>query len=182
MSIIIVGAMGNIGRRLMQAFPEAIGIDRVRGARIVADLSRIEYDSPELRQAFEAADGVIHVATSANVRDADAVHWRAVVDTARLVQACDRYNIRRLVLPSSDWAEPKTRWPDFELNAYAHSKRVIEAMALMYNVTPGRHAVALRFGWVPNDPADVAKAEPWLQANYWDDERLIAQVKTALGK
>ena len=182
MSLIIVGAMGNIGRRLMRGFPGAIGIDRAPGAQVVADLSRIDYEAPEIRQAFEAADGAVHVATSANIRDPDAIHWRAVTDTARLVEACDRYNIRRLVLPSSDWAEPRTRWPDFEQNAYGRSKRVIEEMALMYNMTPGRHAVALRFGWVPNDPADVAKAEPWLQANYWDDERLIAQVRTALGK
>jgi nucleoside-diphosphate-sugar epimerase len=121
------------------------------------------------------------VATSANVNDSDAVHWQAVADTARLVQACDRYNVRRVVLPSSDWAEPKTRWATLELNAYGHSKRIIEAMALMYNMTPGRRAVALRIGWVPHDPSEVATAEPWLQANYWDDARLIAQVKTALG-
>jgi nucleoside-diphosphate-sugar epimerase len=181
MSIIIVGAMGNIGRRLMRAFPGATGIDRVPGAPIVGELSRIDYDAPEIRQAFEAADGVIHVATSASVSDPDQVHWAAVVETARLVQACDRYNIRRLVLPSSDWAEPRTRWPEFALNAYGHSKRVIEAMALMYNMTPGRRAVALRIGWVPRDPAEVAAAEPWLRANYWDDERLIAQMTTALG-
>jgi nucleoside-diphosphate-sugar epimerase len=181
MSIIIVGSMGNIGRRLMPAFPGAVGIDRVPGADIVADFSSIDYDAPDIRRAFEAADGLIHVATSANIEDPDAVHWRAVVDTARLVAACDRYNIRRLVLPSSDWAEPKTRWASLEPNAYGHSKRVIEAMALMYNMTPRRRAVALRIGWVPHDPAEVAQAEPWLQANYWDDERLIRQVTTALG-
>jgi nucleoside-diphosphate-sugar epimerase len=180
-SIIIVGAMGNIGRRLMRAFPDAIGIDRVPGAELVADLSRIDYGAREIRQAFEAADGVVHVATSASVSDPDSVHWAAVVETARLVQACDRHDIRRLVLPSSDWAEPRTRWPEFALNAYGHSKRLIEAMALMYNMTPGRHAVALRIGWVPHDPAEVAAAEPWLRANYWDDERLVAQVRTALG-
>jgi nucleoside-diphosphate-sugar epimerase len=89
--------------------------------------------------------------------------------------------MRRVVLPSSDWAEPKTRWAHLEMNAYGHSKRIFEAMALMYNMTPGRHCVALRIGWVPHDPAEVAKAEPWLQANYWTDAHLIAQVKAALG-
>ena len=181
MTIIIVGSMGNVGRRLMPAFPGAIGIDRVPGADIVADLAGIDYDAPEIRRAFEAADGLIHVATSANIEDPDAVHWQAVVDTARLVQTCDRYNIRRVVLPSSDWAAPKTRWAQHEMNAYGHSKRVMEAMAAMYNMTPGRRAVALRIGWVPNDPAEVETAAPRLQANYWDDARLIAQMKTALG-
>lgn len=182
MTILIFGAMGNIGRRLARAFPGSTGIDRVPGADVVADLATLDYDAPEIRAALERADGVIHVATSAAVEDPDAGHWEAVVATARLMQACDRHNVRRVVIPSSDWAEPKTRWAQHELNAYGHSKRVFEAMALMYNMTPGRHCVALRIGWVPHDPAEVAGAEPWLQANYWDDEKLIAQFRTALGE
>src|SRR5690606_23108315 len=109
-----------------------------------ADLATIDYDATLVRKAFERADGLIPVATSANVGDPDAVHWQAVADTARLLRACDHYNVRRVVLHSSDWAEPKTRWAEHEINAYGHSKRVIEAMALMYNTKPGRHAVALR--------------------------------------
>jgi nucleoside-diphosphate-sugar epimerase len=182
MTIIIVGAMGNIGRRLMPAFPGAVGIDRTPGSDIVADLDTIDYDAPEIRRAFESADGLIHVATSASTVDPDTMHWAAVVGTARLMAACDQHNIRRVILPSSDWAQPKTRWAHNELNAYGHSKRVFEAMAEMYNAKPGRWAVALRFGWVPKDPADVAPAAQWLQANYWDDARLIAQVTAALGE
>jgi nucleoside-diphosphate-sugar epimerase len=182
MTIIIIGAMGNIGRRLRAAFPDSIGIDRVPGADIVASLSEIDYDSPEVRAAFEKADGLIHVATSPNVGAADAVHWQAVVDTARLLAACDRYDIGRLVIPSSDWADPKTRWANQDLNAYGHSKRVFEAMAHMYNVKPGRHCVALRIGWVAHDIEDVRRADLWLQANYWDDARLIGQMQAALGE
>lgn len=183
MTLIIVGAMGNIGRRLMAGFPGAIGIDRVPGADIVAALADIDYDAPAVRAAFETADGLIHVATSANVGDPDAVHWQAVVDTARLLAACDRYDIRRVVIPSSDWADPKTRWAAHNLNAYGHSKRVFEEMAHMYNVGhPGRHCVALRIGWVAHTPEDVAAADPWLQANYWDDARLIGQMQAALGE
>ena len=181
MTVIIIGSMGNIGRRLMQAFPGAIGIDRAEGADIVGALETLDYEAADVRGAFEQADGVIHVATSANVMDPDGRHWDAVVGTARLMQACDRHNIRRVVLPSSDWADPRTRWAQHEMNTYGHSKRVLEAMAHMYNMTPGRHCVALRIGWVPHDPAEVAKADAWLQANYWPDEHLIAQVKSALG-
>ena len=182
MTIVIIGSMGNIGRRLMPAFPGAIGIDRAPGADIVADLGSIDYDTPQVRELLERCDGLIHVATSANVDDPDAVHGQAVADTARLRAACNRHNVRRVVLPSSDWAEPKTRWAQHEINAYGHSKRLIEAMALMYNVAPGRRAVALRIGWVARNKADVDAAAPWLQANYWDDERLIGQVKAALGE
>lgn len=181
MTVIIVGSMGNVGRRLMPAFPGAVGIDRVAGADIVASLSDIDYDSPPIRTLFERADGLIHVATSANVEDPDQAHWQAVVDTARLLSACDRYDIRRVVIPSSDWADPKTRWAANDLNAYGHSKRVFEAMAHMYNQKPGRHCVALRIGWVARSLAEVEAAEPWLQANYWDDARLIGQMQAALG-
>lgn len=178
MTIIIVGAMGNIGRRLMAAFPGAIGIDRHPDADIVEDLTTIDYEATMVRRAFESCDGLIHVATSANVDDPDSVHWRAVVDGARLIEACADYNVPRLVLPSSDWAEPKTAMA--RINVYGHSKRVFEAMAAMYTMTPGRRAVALRFGWVPRDPSELVGAPDWLIANYWDDARLVAEVKAAL--
>lgn len=182
MTIIIVGAMGNVGRRLMSAFPGTIGIDRVPGADIVAALADIDYDAPDVKAAFEKADGLIHVATSANTGDPDAVHWQAVTDTARLLAACDRYGIRRVVIPSSDWADPKTRWAAHNPNAYGHSKRVFEEMAHMYNVGhTDRHCVALRIGWVAHDIAEVHAADQWLQANYWDDARLIGQMQAALG-
>ena len=181
MTIIIVGSMGNIGRRLMAAFPGAIGIDRVPGAQIVASLADIDYDAPAVKAAFAEADGLIHVATSANVDDPDAVHWQAVTDTARLLAACDRYDIRRVVIPSSDWADPKTRWAAHNQNAYGHSKRVFEEMAHMYNVNPNRHCVALRIGWVARNVAEVEAADQWLQANYWDDARLVGQMQAALG-
>ena len=179
--VIIIGSEGNIGRRLMPAFPGAIGIDRVAGADIVADLSTIDYDAPGVRAAFERAQGVIHVATSYNVDDPAHVHWGAVRDTARLMAACDRYNIERVVLPSSDWAQPRTRWAAHEINAYGHSKRIFEAMAEMYNIDRNRSAVALRFGWVPRSLDELETADDWLRANYWDDERLIGQVRGALG-
>jgi nucleoside-diphosphate-sugar epimerase len=181
MQLIIIGSEGNVGRRLMKAFPGSIGIDRVATAAIVGDIAALDYDRPEVRAAFEKADGVIHVATSPNVEAADAVHWEAVVGAARLMEACDRFGIKRVVLPSSDWAEPKTRWAENEQNAYGRSKRIMEEMALMYNMTPGRMCVALRIGWVVHDPAIVEGAADWLKANIWDDERLIGQVKAALG-
>ncbi len=181
MTVIILGSMGNIGRRLMPVFPGAIGIDRVPGAHIVTSLSDIDYDAPDVRAAFEKADGVIHVATSANVGDPDAVHWQAVVDTARLLAACDRFGIRRVVIPSSDWADPYTRWSDQNPNVYGRSKAVFETMADMFNQTPGRHCVALRIGWVAPDKATADAAAPWLRANYWDTEKLVLQMQAALG-
>lgn len=178
MPLLITGSQGNIGRRLMAAFPDAVGIDRDPGADIVDDLATIDYESTVVRRALESCDGLIHLAISADPEAPEMVHWRAVVEAARLVEACASCNVPRLVLPSSDWAEPK--W-GFEINAYGHSKRVMEAMAAMYAMAPGRRAVALRYGWVARDPDEVEAAPDWLKANCWDDARLIAEVKRALG-
>jgi nucleoside-diphosphate-sugar epimerase len=179
MALIITGSAGSIGRRLMAAFPDAIGIDRHPDADISEDLSSIDYEATIVRRAFETCDGLIHLATSAVPEAPDAVHWRAIAEGARLVEACAAYDVPRLVLPSSDWAEPKTEI--LGINVYGHSKRVFEAMAAMYAMTPGRRAVALRYGWVPSDPRDLEGAPDWLRANFWDDARLVAEVRKALG-
>ena len=136
-----------------------------------------------LAQVILRPNKIVHPCSDCGLRrhDPDAVHWQAVTDTARLLAACDRYDIRRVVIPSSDWAEPKTRWAMQNQNAYGYSKGVFEAMARMYNVNPNRHCVALRIGWVARNLAEVEAADIWLQANYWDDARLIGQVQAALG-
>lgn len=53
-------------------------------------------------------------------------------------------------------------------------------MAAMYAQSTAP-AVALRIGWVPHDPASVLTAEKSLADNYWDDARLIAEIRGALG-
>jgi nucleoside-diphosphate-sugar epimerase len=180
MKLLIIGSQGNIGRRLMAAFPGSIGIDRLPGADIVADLATIDYAKPEIAAALSAADGVIHVATSANAHGPDDVHYQAVIDTARLLDACQRHKVPRLVLPSSDWAEPKPGWLE-GVNTYGHSKRVFETMAAMYAHSTGLRCVALRIGWVPRSPQELVGAEKWLIANHWDDARLMAEFTAALG-
>jgi nucleoside-diphosphate-sugar epimerase len=179
MALVITGSEGNVGRRLMAAFPQAVGVDRRPGAAIVADLSIVDYSSGPLADAIRAASGLIHLATSPDPAAADPAHYTAVVDAARLVAACAAANVPRLVLASSDWAAPKAGWAG--INTYGHSKRVFEALAEMYAHAPGRRAVALRIGWVPRDRTALVGAPDWLRANYWDDERLIAEVTTALG-
>ena len=132
-----------------------------------------------VRRALESCDGLIHLATSADPEAPELVHWRAVAEGARLVEACASCGVPRLVLPSSDWAEP--RW-GFEINAYGHSKRVFEALAAMYAMAPGRRAVALRYGLGGADRGRGRRRAPdWLRANHWDDARLVAEVTAALG-
>lgn len=179
MNTVILGSEGNVGRRLRRAFPGAIGIDRVAGADIVADLATIDYAAPEIHAALAGAEVVIHVATSPDIAAPDDVHYQAVIDAARLIAACQHIPVPRVILPSSDWAEPKDGWAG--LNTYGHSKRVFETMAAMYRHSTGKHCTALRIGWVAHDLDEVARSPKWLQDNYWDDARLISEVTAALG-
>jgi nucleoside-diphosphate-sugar epimerase len=176
--LVITGSEGNIGRRLRAAFPDVVGIDVHRGADIVADLGGLDYTRRFVDEALRSADGVVHLATSADPDASDDQHWQAVANTARLVAACAHVGVPRLVIASSDWAEPKNGLP---INAYGHSKRVMEALAAMYALAPGRHAVALRVGWVPGSADELAAAPEWLRANHWDDARLVAEFSQALG-
>jgi nucleoside-diphosphate-sugar epimerase len=176
-SVIITGSQGNIGRRLMRAFPQAIGVDRAPGADIVIDLADCDYREGAIAEALKGARCVIHLATSADPDAMPEVHIAAVAATARLVEAGFHSGVPRIVLPSSDWAEPRD--PRLRINAYGHSKRAIEALAAMYNSRTGLHAVALRIGWVPGSEAELQAAPDWLRANHWPDEKLISAFREA---
>jgi nucleoside-diphosphate-sugar epimerase len=174
----ITGSQGNVGRRLMAAFPSAIGIDRAEGAAIRADLATVDYGDPRVRRILSSADALVHLATSADPAAPEDVPWQAVANAARLMRACAEADVKRLVLASSDWAEPQH---GLAINSYGHSKRILEAMAAMYANGEDRYAVALRIGWVPASTQELADAPAWLAANYWSDERLIAEIRLALG-
>lgn len=178
MPLVITGSEGNVGRRLIQAFPGSIGIDRHPDADIVVDMAKADWSSGPLAEALANADGLIHLATSPDPSGPPELHFSAATSTARLVEACARIPVPRLVLASSDWAEPKSI--SQQMNTYGRSKQVIEALAAMYQTATNCPAVALRIGWIPREKAEVAAAEAWLQANYWPDERLIAEFEKAL--
>jgi nucleoside-diphosphate-sugar epimerase len=176
--VVIAGSEGNIGRRLKAALPGVIGIDTRRGADIVADLATVDFSRVVIAEALTKADAVIHLATSADPDAPDDTHWLAVANSARLFAACAHAGVPRLVVASSDWAEPAH---GLTINAYGHSKRVCEALAAMYSLAPGRKAVALRVGWVPVSTEELGRAPEWLRASYWDDARLVSEFRRALG-
>lgn len=179
MKAVIFGSQGNVGRRLRRIFPDAFGVDQSEGADLVVAMRDVDYDAEPLRSRLAEADVVLHLATSARVDDPDDVHYQAVVDAARLLAACQKVPVPRVLLPSSDWADPKRGWPP--INPYGYSKRVFETMATMYAYSTGKICVAMRLGWVARDYAEFEAAEPkWLRDNYWDDERLFHEVRRAL--
>lgn len=180
MKLFVTGSIGTIGRKVMQAFPGSIGLDIRPGADIVADLATLDYARSDIATALAEVDALVHLATSPDPEAPDAVHWQAVANAARLLQACHGVvGLANVVLASSDWAAPNR--PGMTVNTYGHSKRVFEAMAAMFSSTSGRRGTALRIGWVPARASDLDGAPEWLLANYWDDARLINELRSALG-
>lgn len=112
----------------------------------MTDIDMLDFDAEPLRSRLDAARTVIYLATSADVSAPDTVHYQAMVNVSRLLAACARVPVSRVLLPSSDWAEPKTQWAS--INTYGHSKRVFEVMAAMYRHSTGQRCAALRIGWV----------------------------------
>ena len=179
MKVVIFGSQGNIGQRLRKIFPDAFGVDRVAGADLVASMQDVDYDTEPLKGRLAEAELVLHLATSPKVDDPDEVHYQAVIDAARLLQACQKIPVPRVLLPSSDWADPKRGWPP--INPYGYSKRVFETMATMYTFSTGKRCVAFRFGWVALSTAQVdAAKDPVFRNNYWDEARLFHEVRRAL--
>ncbi|GLQ54257.1 NAD-dependent epimerase/dehydratase family protein [Devosia nitrariae] len=179
MKLLVTGSMGTVGRKVTQAFPGSIGLDFRPGADIAADLATLDYAECDIARALVSVDALVHLATNPDPDAPDAVHWQAVANAARLLQACHGAGLANVVLASSDWAAPKGA--GMTVNTYGHSKRVFEAMAAMYSSMPGRHGTALRIGWVPAHASDLDEASEWLRANYWDDARLIDELRAALG-
>jgi nucleoside-diphosphate-sugar epimerase len=177
--IVITGSEGNIGQKLMHALPDPVGVDRKATATIVADLETTDYSSGPLIDALQTADALIHLASDPNPEAPPEVHLAAAVAGARLVGAAARIGVPRLVLASSDWADPNQ--PGLEVNPYGRSKRVFEELSLIYDAIPGMSGASLRIGWVPQDPVEVENAPDWLRANHWPDETLITTVRNALG-
>ncbi len=175
--IVIVGGCGNIGKRLKTRWPEAITIDRDDQADFVVDLGRVDAVNSQFYDIINTADVVIHLATSADPEAPDLVHFQSLENSAKLTNICAKAGVRKLILASSDWAEPN----GLSINAYGYSKRAIEVMAEMYSHQQGCTAIALRIGWVPGDATEVSKAPKWLAQNYWDDSKLISEFERAIG-
>lgn len=171
--VLIIGAAGNIGRRLLRHFDGAIGVDRVAGCDLRVDLSEPIVPGDSFDRALQEAQCVVHLATSANPEAPPKVHLAAIAETASLLCACARHTVSHVVLPSSNWVEPRD--PQLFSNAYGQSKRAIEAMAVVYSRLPECRATALRIGWVPAKASAAIGAPDWLARDYWDDARLCAE-------
>ena len=169
--MVIIGGCGNIGKKLKREWPTAISVDREKDADFVYDLRKLGSTDTKLHDVLASSDVVIHLATSADPEATDTVHFQSLENTAKLVNACACVNVPKLILASSDWAEPN----EHKINTYGHSKRVMEAMSEMYSQNEYRVSTAIRIGWVPDDDLVMEEAPEWLLKNYWSTSRLIEE-------
>lgn len=176
--LMVTGALGNVGKRIMARFAPAIGVDRRAGSDITCDLAIDDYDATGITAALRTAHALIHLGTNADPDAAPDIHLTATLGTTRLVHACAGSAVPHLILASSNWAAPSD--PALAGNAYGQSKRAVEALASIYGAAPGRTAHALRLGWIPGNPADVATAPDWLKQDHWPDDELFARVAALL--
>ena len=76
-------------------------------ADITCDLSALNEGDSAFFSILKTAEVVIHLATSPDPEASELIHFNSVVSTAKLVSACAAANVPKLILASSDWAEPK---------------------------------------------------------------------------
>lgn len=155
MSVLITGATGFIGRRLLRAGDRALARDEaaIPGA-VRGDL----LNPASLRAACESVERVFHCAGYAHAfhsSDPD-VHWRVNFEgTRNLVKAAGQAGVRRFVFLSSvkAMAEPGDECideasPGEPATPYGKSKRAAEDAVLEAGAKYGMHVVNLRLAMV----------------------------------
>jgi len=155
MSVLITGATGFIGRRLLRAGDRVLARDEAAtpGA-VLGDL----LDPASLQAACDGIERVFHCAGYAHAfhsSDPD-VHWRVNFEgTRNLVNAAGHAGVRRFVFLSSvkAMAEPGEEcvdedWTGEPDSAYGRAKRAAEEAVLEAGVKYGMHVVNLRLAMV----------------------------------
>lgn len=155
MTVLVTGATGFIGHRLLQPGDRALA----RGSGRIPDSVHGDLlDPASLRAACEGIERVFHCAGYAHAfhsSDPD-VHWRVNFEgTRNLVNAAGEAGVRRFVFLSSvkAMAEPGDRcvdedWPGEPDSAYGRAKRAAEDAVLEAGAKYGMHVVNLRLAMV----------------------------------
>lgn len=155
MTVLVTGATGFIGRRLLQPCDRALARSGVAlpGA-VRGDL----LDTPSVRTACEGIERVFHCAGYAHAfhsSDPD-VHWRINFEgTRNLANAAGEAGVRRFIFLSSVKAMTvpgdqclDEDWPGEPDSAYGRAKRAAEDAVLEAGKKFGMHVVNLRLAMV----------------------------------
>jgi len=155
MTVMITGATGFIGRRLLEPGDRALARD---GATILGAARGDLLDSPSLWAACDGVERVFHCAGYSHAfssSDSDA-HWRINFEgTRNLVNAAGEAGVKRFIFLSSvkAMAEPgdgcvEEDWHGEPLTPYGKAKRAAEETVLEAGAKYGMHVVNLRLAMV----------------------------------
>lgn len=186
--ILITGASGNIGSKLIKPFKnkyELILLDRRRLENeniICTDLK--EYDD-NLAKHFENISTVIHLAGNAN----NNAHWKELIPdnidaVLNVCHACSAKRVKRLVFASSCHTMGGYKDKNIELittdmeplpdSDYGISKLIGERIGKSFSDRNSISVICLRIGWVPRSKIRPNMViNPWLRSLWLSDRDLI---------
>ncbi|GAA4283982.1 NAD(P)-dependent oxidoreductase [Brevibacterium daeguense] len=169
--VLITGATGGIGQLLADELDG--DYDVVRHGRSphddqqtqtvrLADIA--EYD--EVRRLMDGIDTVVHLAGASSPDSSwDAVLEANIIGTRNVLEAARSAGVRRVVFASSNHAlgmyDRHEEWPVYAHqlprgdSLYGVSKIFGEALGRFYHDEHGLDFIALRIGWMSEDPEDA---------------------------
>lgn len=175
--LLVTGAAGSVGRRLVLGLTEAgvevRGLDREtgQGVQVVADLA----DTDALDAALTGTDAVVQLAAIPTETDLATALDSHVLGTWHVLEAMRRTGVRRIVLASSNHAVGMHERPDTTGGnslgtdvrprpdtCYGVAKVASEALCSLYVDRHGLEAVCLRIGSVLDRPTSRRALSTWL--------------------
>lgn len=166
--ILLTGATGGVGTALLERLDDEYDIvPQGRTARTEALRARLRTadvsDYDQVRALMDGIDTVVHLAGSASPESEwEAVLSANIVGQRNVLEAAREAGVRRVVLASSNHAmggydrheqwpvhNDMPPWPD---SLYGVSKVFGEALGRHYHDAFGLEVIALRIGWMSEDP------------------------------
>ncbi|WP_394274766.1 NAD-dependent epimerase/dehydratase family protein [Luteococcus sp.] len=192
--VLITGATGNIGIVLSEAFQDDYDVvmhgrtprtERQERELRQADLGSVE----EMSSLMEGVDSVVHLAGASSpesswedVLEANIIGTRTVLEAARLA------GVRRVVHASSNHAmggyDRDGQWPVYPHQTpradsfYGVSKAFGEILGRFYHDEYGIDFIALRIGWMSDDPSAVE--DDILHAMWLSEDDAVQVVRRAI--
>ncbi len=192
--VLITGATGGIGllleERLADAY-EVIPHGRTpKNERQEQNLRRADLeDYAEVRALMDGVDTVVHLAGAASPEATwDDVLSANIIGLRNVLEAAREAGVRRIVYPSSNHAmgmyDRYEDWPVYPHHLprpdslYGVSKVFGEALGRFYHEEHGLDFIALRIGWVTQNPLDAD--EDVLRAMWLSEDDTVHVVQRAI--